>query len=69
MDENQTVTNITYTLGCDGNGKALAAMCEGLCANDIIKKLSGITCGPRKSSCPDQLAKGLKEALAAAVKK
>lgn len=49
--------------GCDGNHKGLISLMIGMDANEAIEKLSGITCGPRKTSCPDQLAVCLKEAL------
>ncbi|MBQ1544337.1 MAG: TIGR03905 family TSCPD domain-containing protein, partial [Clostridia bacterium] len=45
--------------GCDGNAKGLAALVEGMDMDDVMERLSGIHCGPRPTSCPDQLAKAL----------
>lgn len=49
--------------GCDGNHKGLCALVKGMKAEDINERLSGITCGFRSSSCPDQLAKAVCEAM------
>lgn len=61
------IRSIKIAGGCDGNHKGLIALLIGTDARDAIKKLSGITCGPRNTSCPDQLAICLKNALARAV--
>lgn len=55
------VYNIRFTGGCDGNHKGLAALAEGMLVDEAIDRLSGITCGPKNTSCPDQLAQALKE--------
>ena len=57
------VTNVKYTGGCNGNLKGIAAMAEGMKAEDVIKKLEGIKCGFKNTSCPDQFAKALRTAL------
>jgi len=49
--------------GCNGNSKGLMSMLRGRDAADTISRLEGITCGPRPTSCPDQIAKALKAAL------
>lgn len=54
------VSGVKFTGGCDGNHKGLAALIEGMKVDEAIERLSGITCGPRNTSCPDQLAEGLK---------
>ena len=46
--------------GCDGNLKGIAALVKGMKIDDIIERCDGITCGPRASSCPGQIAEGLK---------
>jgi uncharacterized protein (TIGR03905 family) len=61
--ENEIVTNISFEGGCNGNLKAISKLCDGMNANDIIKKLKGNTCGPRPTSCADQFATALQEAL------
>ena len=55
--------NLSYTGGCNGNLKALGAMCEGASAEEVIRRLSGITCGYKATSCSDQLARLLKDAM------
>ena len=45
--------------GCNGNLKGIAILVQGMHINDIIPKLSGLPCGSRPTSCPDQLTKGL----------
>ncbi|MBQ8164337.1 MAG: TIGR03905 family TSCPD domain-containing protein [Clostridia bacterium] len=57
------VSNVKYTGGCNGNLKGIAAMAEGMKAEDVIGRLEGIRCGFKNTSCPDQLAKALKTAL------
>ena len=57
------IHNLSYTGGCNGNLKALGAMCEGACAEEVIRRLSGITCGYKATSCSDQLARLLKDAM------
>ena len=54
---------LSYTGGCNGNLKALGAMCEGTSAEEVIRRLSGITCGYKATSCSDQLARLLKDAM------
>ena len=55
------VYDVRFTGGCDGNHKGLAALIEGMPVQEAIDRLSGITCGPRSTSCPDQLARALQE--------
>ena len=42
--------------GCSGNLKGIAALCKGQKMSEVQQRLSGITCGPKCTSCPDQLA-------------
>ncbi|MBQ6376249.1 MAG: TIGR03905 family TSCPD domain-containing protein [Lachnospiraceae bacterium] len=58
------VTGVSFESGCNGNLKGIGTLVEGMDAEDVIKKLEGIRCGTRPTSCPDQLAKALKKALA-----
>lgn len=53
------VADVKFTGGCDGNHKGLTALIKGMSVDEAIERLSGITCGPRATSCPDQLAKAL----------
>ena len=57
------VRNIRFIGGCNGNTKGLTALVEGQKATDVIARLQGIRCGMRPTSCPDQLAEALTEAL------
>lgn len=57
------IHNLSYTGGCNGNLKALGAMCEGASAEEVIRRLYGITCGYKATSCSDQLARLLKDAM------
>lgn len=59
--ENNKIYNVKYTGGCNGNLKAIASLVEGQEIDEVIKRLNGITCGFKKTSCGDQLAKALEE--------
>lgn len=59
--ENDKIYNVKYTGGCNGNLKAIASLVEGQEVEEVIKRLNGITCGFKKTSCGDQLAKALEE--------
>ena len=54
------ILSVVYTRGCDGNAKGIGALIAGMTVEEAIKRLEGITCGKRPTSCPDQLAKVLK---------
>lgn len=56
------ITNIQFTGGCNGNLKALSKVLDGWTVEQIEEKLSGNTCGRRPTSCADQLAKAVREA-------
>ena len=64
IDENNVVTNIHFDGGCHGNTQGVAKLADGRTADEIIALLSGIRCGFKSTSCPDQLATAIKEALA-----
>ena len=59
MDEDDRVTNIAFTGGCNGNLKAISKLVDGWTAEEIADKLLGNTCGPRSTSCADQLARAV----------
>ena len=61
--EDGIVKDVEFVGGCNGNLKALGAMCEGASAEEVIRRLSGITCGYKATSCSDQLARLLKDAM------
>ncbi|MFQ9441983.1 MAG: TIGR03905 family TSCPD domain-containing protein [Eubacterium ventriosum] len=51
------------TMGCMGNTQGVASLVEGMEVEEVIKRLKGIDCGGRGTSCPDQLAKALEQYL------
>ena len=57
--EDGTITNIVFDGGCNGNLKAISKLCNGMKADKIAEILAGNTCGFKKTSCADQLAKAV----------
>ncbi len=57
------VTNVHFDGGCNGNTQGIARLVEGMPVEEAIRRLSGITCGLKSTSCPDQLSKALAKAL------
>ncbi len=64
IDEEKKLHNVQFVGGCDGNHKGIVRLAEGQDAAEVAGLLEGTTCGPRPTSCPDQLSKAIKEALA-----
>lgn len=60
--EDGIVKSLKVLGGCSGNLQGITKLVEGLPVDTVIEKLSGIPCGMKKTSCPDQLAKALKNA-------
>ena len=60
--EDGKVMNVQYIGGCNGNLKGIGALVEGMDIDEVIARLEGTTCGPKNTSCPDQLAQALKQA-------
>ena len=63
--EDGVVRDVQFSSGCPGNHQGIAALVIGMDAEVVAGKLRGITCGHRASSCPDQLACAITEALQA----
>lgn len=61
--EDGIVTAVSFEGGCNGNTKGVSQLSVGMSAKDLIGKLKGIRCGMKPTSCPDQLAVALEEAL------
>ena len=61
--DGRKIKRVVFTGGCNGNTKGLSAMVVGQKADEVIRRLQGIRCGMRPTSCPDQLAEALTEAL------
>ena len=53
---------VEFVGGCSGNTQGVARLVEGMKVDDAIARMEGIQCGPRPTSCPDQLAQALKQA-------
>ena len=58
--EDNKVKNVKFVGGCNGNLKGIAALVEVMDMDEAIARIEGITCGLKKTSCPDQLAQALK---------
>lgn len=61
--ENGIIGDVKFYGGCNGNLNGISAIVKGMKAEDVIKKFGGIKCGFKSTSCPDQLARALSEAL------
>lgn len=57
------ITNVCFTSGCRGNLEGISRLVEGMNAEEAVKRLEGIKCGWKDTSCPAQLAKAIKEEL------
>lgn len=62
--DGDTVKSVQFVGGCSGNTQGVATLVTGMKVDEVIKKLEGIRCGAKSTSCPDQLAKALKSAIA-----
>ena len=60
--EDNKLTNVQYIGGCNGNLKGISSLVEGMDVDEVIARLEGTKCGMKDTSCPDQLARALKEA-------
>ena len=60
-----TIQSIQVMGGCNGNLKGICQLLQGMKAEDAIARMEGTTCGTKSTSCPDQIAKNLRKALAA----
>lgn len=56
------IKSVEFVGGCSGNTQGVARLVEGMKVEDAIARLEGIKCGPRPTSCPDQLAQALRQA-------
>ncbi|MBR6769305.1 MAG: TIGR03905 family TSCPD domain-containing protein [Clostridia bacterium] len=60
--DGDTIESISFLGGCNGNLQGVSALCKGRKIDEVIETLSGIKCGFKNTSCPDQLAQALKSA-------
>ncbi len=59
--EDGIVKEVRFIGGCSGNTQGVAALVKGMPVDEVVSRLEGIKCGFKSTSCPDQLAKALKE--------
>ncbi|MBP3706236.1 MAG: TIGR03905 family TSCPD domain-containing protein [Clostridia bacterium] len=59
--EGETIVDVKYSGGCNGNLKGISELVKGMKVDDVIDRLESIRCGFKNTSCPDQLANALKE--------
>ncbi|MBQ6240754.1 MAG: TIGR03905 family TSCPD domain-containing protein [Firmicutes bacterium] len=55
------VHNVRFIGGCSGNTQGVARLVEGMDVDEVIRRLDGVLCGSKSTSCPDQLARALKQ--------
>ena len=67
--EDGIIQEVQILGGCSGNLQGISKLVQGMKAEDAIARMSGIKCGYKATSCPDQLSKALKAALAEEVKR
>ena len=61
--DQHTIKSVAFTGGCNGNLQGIGRLVEGMPVDEVISRLRGIRCGMKPTSCPDQLAKALRQAL------
>lgn len=61
LTDDKKIDNVVFIGGCHGNTQGIARLVQGMPAEEVISRLQGIRCGMKTTSCPDQLAKALKE--------
>jgi len=64
-DATGIINDVQFVGGCPGNTLGVATLVRGRKAADVVRQLEGITCGTKPTSCPDQLARALRQATAA----
>lgn len=62
--DGDVIKSVEFVGGCSGNTQGVASLVQGMKAKEAIERLEGIRCGFKPTSCPDQLAKALRHALA-----
>jgi len=64
LKDDHTIESVEVLGGCNGNLKGISALLKGMKAEDAIERMKGTRCGAKATSCPDQIALALEEALA-----
>ena len=62
MDGN-IIKSVKFTGGCNGNLQGICSLLKGMDVEHAISRMEGLRCGPKPTSCPDQIAQALKQAL------
>lgn len=62
--EGNVIKKVQFLGGCHGNTQGVARLVEGMTVEEAVRKMRGIRCGMKPTSCPDQLANALEQALA-----
>lgn len=65
LDDEQRLHNVQFVGGCQGNTTGISLLVEGQKAQDVMHKLRGVRCGYKATSCPDQLAHAIEQAITA----
>jgi uncharacterized protein (TIGR03905 family) len=63
IDSENKVRNVKFNGGCSGNTQGVGRLVEGMDAQEAISRMEGIRCGMKPTSCPDQLAQAIKQAI------
>lgn len=61
VDEDNRICYVSFVGGCNGNLKGICSLVRGMKTEDVIKRLDGIRCGTKNTSCPDQLCRALED--------
>lgn len=61
--EGGIVKQVKFINGCPGNTRGIELLVQGMPAQEVIRRLKGVTCGHKPTSCPDQLARALEAAI------
>ena len=61
VDDNDVIQQVFFLGGCNGNLQGIYRLVTGQKVDDVIRKLDGIRCGTKRTSCPDQLCRALEE--------
>lgn len=64
LDENHVIRSVRFDGGCNGNLQGISRLVVGQKAEDVIERIEGVKCGMKQTSCPDQLSRALREAIA-----
>lgn len=62
LNDDNVVEDVQFAGGCHGNTSGISSLVRGMKAEDVVKKLRGIRCGFKNTSCPDQLSYAIEKA-------